>query len=1110
MKKSNLRATAALQALALLGAGLPVAFIAAAPAAAQDYTSGAVLGTVNSSTGGPVAGATVRLRSLAQNQVQNFTTDSSGAFSAVGLTPGQYELTVSAPGQQTFTGIIDVTAARSNQVTVDLGAEAAAGGSPTPGGGDIVVTGRVRQANTQGTTGRNVNVVKTNEQLPIGHTIADIALLAPTAIKGVAGFTTAAGESVPSIGGGSVAENAYYINGLNITNPDTYVGSARVPFYFYQNVDVQTGGYPAEFGRATGGVVNATTKSGSNNPFIALHLDWEPDFLADTNPNRGVADNATEIGRYYDRESKQATIEGGGAIVPDHLFIYGLFQINRIRQENAYPTAHVFEVLKEKDPFYGFKVDGYITPTQHAEFTFFDTRSTQRVLDYDFTADDDMNGGTIDEGPPLEAVQESGGKNWVGRYTGAVTDWLTLSAAYGKSRDAGSFLPGDTQAYYVIDRRTSPTNPTGSANAIGQPFVQQFVIDTKRRFYRGDADVRVSLMGQHHFRMGFDQEDLEELKTTGIVGAVPVIYDYRNTGVRVTYQQLGGNISAANTSFYIQDSWTDAIDGLTLNLGLRYDQFKQYNLSGEKYLDLKNNWGPRLGFSYTPPAAEQFRIFGSYGRYFIPPAMNLGFRGRDLFFRGFFDYPAGTDATTFVPDPTTGLPTAPLGGMQSGVPGFGTPCPSVDTTGAPGGIVFAGPNCTVFGAGVQDPALAKLAIGAKATYENEFILGGRYRMNSQWDFGLTGTYRQLKRVSEDTDFGPQLYNHFNCDAPAPEDVDRCTFYSANSAYYIWNPGSESVDVYDWYDALQGVKTPVTLTAADGIDFSRPKRTYKALVFDFNRADDGLWFAYGSVTWAKSRGSNEGTVKSDAGNTAQFDAGSTQDFDYTGLDDFNYGILPNDRKWTFKLTGALHATRNLLFGANVVVQSPMRGSCFSHHPTNPFASGYGASSFFCPTGEVDANGNFTELEPSPRGTGVRGQWFKQIDLSARYTLPLGSTDRRRAVLRADVFNVFNSKAILQRYATATTNANADGTYTPDPLFGTAQAYQQPRYVRLGLDLFWGGEEARVAEPVVEAPPPPPPAAPATQTCPDGSVILATDACPAPPPPPPPPAPEPERG
>lgn len=54
---------------------------------------------------------------------------------------------------------------------------------------------------------------------------------------------------------------------------------------------------------------------------------------------------------------------------------------------------------------------------------------------------------------------------------------------------------------------------------------------------------------------------------------------------------------------------------------------------------------------------------------------------------------------------------------------------------------------------------------------------------------------------------------------------------------------------------------------------------------------------------------------------------------------------------------------------------------------------------------------------------------------------------------------------------------------------------------------------VPPPLPSAPPivaPPPPALPATQTCPDGSVILATDSCPVPPPPPPPPPPAPERG
>jgi outer membrane immunogenic protein len=63
--------------------------------------------------------------------------------------------------------------------------------------------------------------------------------------------------------------------------------------------------------------------------------------------------------------------------------------------------------------------------------------------------------------------------------------------------------------------------------------------------------------------------------------------------------------------------------------------------------------------------------------------------------------------------------------------------------------------------------------------------------------------------------------------------------------------------------------------------------------------------------------------------------------------------------------------------------------------------------------------------------------------------------------------------------------------------------------IGVGLRFGPSAAAPVE-VAAPPPPPPPPAPATQTCPDGSVILATDACPAPPPPPPPPAPAPERG
>src|SRR3546814_6189045 len=80
-----------------------------------------------------------------------------------------------------------------------------------------------------------------------------------------------------SLGGASVAENAYYINGLNITNFDNYLGSAPVPFEFFRSVEVKTGGYQAEYGRATGGIINAVSKAGTNDLTVGLHLKWEPD-----------------------------------------------------------------------------------------------------------------------------------------------------------------------------------------------------------------------------------------------------------------------------------------------------------------------------------------------------------------------------------------------------------------------------------------------------------------------------------------------------------------------------------------------------------------------------------------------------------------------------------------------------------------------------------------------------------------------------------------------------------------------------------------------------------------------------------------------------------------
>jgi hypothetical protein len=90
----------------------------------------------------------------------------------------------------------------------------------------------------------------------------------------------------------------------------------------------------------------------------------------------------------------------------------------------------------------------------------------------------------------------------------------------------------------------------------------------------------------------------------------------------------------------------------------------------------------------------------------------------------------------------------------------------------------------------------------------------------------------------------------------------------------------------------------------------------------------------------------------------------------------------------------------------------------------------------------------------------------------------------------------------------TQAGVEAGFYPraTTLFGSFLG--EPRTFGVTLRATWSPP---VAPPPVVAPsPPPPPEAPATQTCSDGTVILATDACPAPPPPPPPPPPAPERG
>ncbi|MEO7240593.1 MAG: TonB-dependent receptor [Sphingomicrobium sp.] len=139
-------------------------------------------------------------------------------------------------------------------------------------------------------------------------------------------------------------------------------------------------------------------------------------------------------------------------------------------------------------------------------------------------------------------------------------------------------------------------------------------------------------------------------------------------------------------------------------------------------------------------------------------------------------------------------------------------------------------------------------------------------------------------------------------------------------------------------------------------------------------------------------------------------------------------------------------------------------------------------------------------------GLRIKSYNYLDLAATLSL----NDRYN--FRVGMNNVFDKDPPRVTSGNAGldgTNLCPTGPCNGNTYPGTWDALG--RYAYIGATLNFAPPKHSPAPVPVLAPPPPPPAPPpATQTCQDGSVILATDACPAPPPPPPPPAPEPQRG
>jgi hypothetical protein len=225
---------------------------------------GGISGTVTDSSGAAIPGAKVTVTSVGKNQSVTLTTSDSGAYTANSLEPVEYRITVEAQNFKTaVVPVIKVDTATTQTVNVVLDAGSIAE--------TVTIEAESPLLNTEsGTIGQTITERQLRE-LPLNNrSVLDLAVTAPN-VSGDAGSEdpeVTSGQPVPgfnlSLNGGRPGSTGILADGVN----NTGVGIARAVVSFtpetVQEFAVQTSAYSAEYGMTGGGIINATTKSGTN------------------------------------------------------------------------------------------------------------------------------------------------------------------------------------------------------------------------------------------------------------------------------------------------------------------------------------------------------------------------------------------------------------------------------------------------------------------------------------------------------------------------------------------------------------------------------------------------------------------------------------------------------------------------------------------------------------------------------------------------------------------------------------------------------------------------------------------------------------------------------
>jgi hypothetical protein len=316
--------------------------------------AGALTGVVSDPAGAVVPGATVTVTAVGTNLERTTVTERDGRYSMPGLAPGGYRVRIELSGFKSITregiGIATGETVRLD-LTLAIGAISEA----------VTVTADApllrSETSSLGQVIDNQKVV----DLPLnGRSFISLAGLAP-------GVAQPPGSPLPRINGGRPRTNEYLFDGISVLQPEP--GQVA----FFPNIDaiqefkIESNSPPAEFGRFNGGVVNLTTKAGSNafhgTGFEFLRNDAlnARNFFASTNPVKPT----------YQRNQFGGVM--GGPVRQNSTFFFVDYQGQR--QTIARPVISTVPTLLQRQGVFTEAIGGRVAPIYDPATTVGSTRS---------------------------------------------------------------------------------------------------------------------------------------------------------------------------------------------------------------------------------------------------------------------------------------------------------------------------------------------------------------------------------------------------------------------------------------------------------------------------------------------------------------------------------------------------------------------------------------------------------------------------------------------------------------------------------------------------------------------------------------------------------------